>query len=179
MTSSAPHNAGGAEDRDARLRQLALGYTAPLKRYFVRRGVPQDAAEDCAQDVFLRIARADGGTIENAEAYLFTIAAAVVIDRARKLKSHHAAYHVPIENYALEGGEPGPIRVLEGREDLLRLKGVLDELPARTREIFLLNRLEGLTYTQLAARFGVTIKAIEKQMSRVLAHLRQRYSHDI
>ena len=47
--------------------------------------------------------------------------------------------------------------------------------PDRTREIFLLNRLEGLSYTQIAARFAVSVKAIEKQMSKALAHLRRRY----
>ncbi|MGZ2834454.1 sigma factor-like helix-turn-helix DNA-binding protein, partial [Pseudomonas aeruginosa] len=66
-------------------------------------------------------------------------------------------------------------RILEGREALQHAAKALGELPERTRNIFLLNRLDGLTYTQLAARYAVSVKAIERDMSRALNHLRQRF----
>jgi RNA polymerase sigma-70 factor (ECF subfamily) len=58
------------------------------------------------------------------------------------------------------------------------LAALLDELPQRTREVFLLNRMEGLTYTQLAARFSVSVGTIEKQISYALAQLRARIDSD-
>ncbi len=164
--------------RDERLRTLALRYREPLVRYFTRRGLPAWAAEDCAQEVFVRIAAADQGLIENAEAYLFTIAASVVIDRARRARTRHEDRHRPIDDYSIPGREFSPAHVFEGREALMRLSAILDELPIRTREIFLLNRLDGLSYTQLAARYAVGVKAIEKQMSKALAHLRVRFPED-
>ena len=170
-----------AEDdagRELRLRTLALRYRGPLVRYFRRRGVPPDAVEDCAQDVFVRIARADSGLIENAEAYLFSIAANVIIDRARRARARREDGHGPIDDYAVLGVEHSPARVFEGREAIVRLSAILSELPPRTREIFLLNRLEGLTYTQLAARYAMSVKAIEKQMSKALVHLRRRFPPD-
>jgi RNA polymerase sigma factor (sigma-70 family) len=172
MLGTGPQTEDGKSGRDARLSQLVTAYRAPLVRYFGRRGVPPDALEDCAQEVFLRLSRADNGTIENAEAYLFTIASAVIVDRARRRKARWAEFHVPLENISLTEGGPGPERVLEGREELLRIQTILAKLPQRTREIFLLNRLEGLTYTQLATRYGITVKGIEKQMSKALAHIR-------
>jgi RNA polymerase sigma-70 factor (ECF subfamily) len=58
------------------------------------------------------------------------------------------------------------------------LAAILDELPQRTREVFVLNRMEGLTYTQLATRFSVSVGTIEKQISYALAHLRARLDGD-
>jgi RNA polymerase sigma factor (sigma-70 family) len=161
-------------ERDARLRALAVRYRDPLVRYFLRRGLQPDAAEDCAQEVFVRVARIDPDKVDNAEAYLFTIAASVAVDRSRAARSRRELYHDPIDEL-IPGGDFTPARVVEGRQALEQLAAVLDELPDRTREIFLLNRLEGLSYTQIAARFAVSVKAVEKQMSKALAHLRRRY----
>ncbi|HVZ30648.1 MAG TPA: RNA polymerase sigma factor [Asticcacaulis sp.] len=162
-------------ERDERLRALAARYREPVVRYFLRRGLTRESAEDCAQDVFLRISSADQTLIENAEAYLFTIAASVVVDHARKRHSRREDQHDSYDNHVLPCLAFSPLRLFEGRESLHRLRTILEELPLRTREIFLLNRLEGLTYTQLAARYSLNIKSIEKHMSKALAHLRRRF----
>jgi RNA polymerase sigma factor (sigma-70 family) len=149
-------------------------YRAPLMRYFIRHGFPPDVAEDCVQDVFVRIAQVDLKKVENTQAYFFMVASSVAIDHARKMRSRSALRHDSID--AIADFELPPSRVIEGRDDLVRLRAILDELKPRTREIFLLNRLDGLTYTQLAARFGLSVAAIEKQMSKALEHIRRRFS---
>jgi len=59
------------------------------------------------------------------------------------------------------------------------LAAALGELPPETREIFLLNREDGLTYTQIAARYALSVKAVERHMVRALNHLRLRLpKHD-
>jgi RNA polymerase sigma factor (sigma-70 family) len=161
--------------REQRLGGLVLRYRQPLIRYFVRKGVSSDAAEDCVQDVFLRLANTDDATIENAEAYLFTVASSVLIDRARRARTHGAGQHVPIEEFALASGEAPPDRVFEDREALMRLAAVLEELPPTTREMFLLCRLDGLSYTQIAVRYAVNVRAVERQIGRALKHLRRRF----
>lgn len=164
-------------EREAQLRALALRYRDPLMRYFLRRGLPADVAEDCAQEVFVRVSRVDQRTVDNPEAYLFTIAASVVVDRSRAARSRHEWRHEPIDEQ-IPGVDISPVQVLEGKQALQRLALIMGELPERTRTIFLLNRLEGLTYTQLAARYGMSVKSIEKRMSKALAHLRSRYEQD-
>jgi RNA polymerase sigma factor (sigma-70 family) len=161
-------------NRVARLEALALSYREPLLRYFVRKGVAADAAEDCVQEVFVRLARTDEQTVQNAEAYLFTIASSVLITRARKAKTRRDAHHLPIEDFSIASGEALPDRVLEGREALGRLVAALSELPADTREMFLLNREDGLTYAQIGARHGLSVKAVERHIGKALNHLRQR-----
>ena len=151
-------------------------YHTPLLRYFVRRGFAADAAQDCVQDVFVRLMRRDLSAINDVEAYLFAVAASVAIDQRRRITVRPATD--AIEKIELASREPGPASVYESREAIVLIERALGELPARTREVFLLNRLDGLTYTQLAARCGLSVAAIEKHMSKALAHLRKRLPRD-
>ena len=160
------------------VRGLAVRYREPLLRYFARRGLSPDAAEDCAQETFARLARADHSAIEGPEPYLFTIASNVVVDRARRAKSREEMAHDPIDGLDFASEAPSPARVLEGKEAIARFVEALNELPPRTREILLLNRMEDLTFTQLAARYGISVSAIEKHMARAMRHLRSRLKGD-
>jgi len=162
------------DPRRTRLAQLAGSHRGILVRYFQRKGLDRAAAEDCAQECFVRLSRVELAEVENAPAYLFRVASRVYLERARRMRSRHSDMHVPVESVILIDRESSPARIFEGREALLQLAIVINKLPARTKEVFLLNRMDGLTYTQLAARFGVSVKTIEKQMSKALNHLRAR-----
>ena len=54
-----------------------------------------------------------------------------------------------------------------------RLKNAIDSLPDVIRESFVMNRIEGLTYKQIAEKEGVTVKAIEYRISKSLTILRE------
>lgn len=168
--------ADGADARDgpSSVRQ----YRQPLIRYFVRRGVPEATAEDLAQDCFTRLfALASRDHIENLEAYLFRTASAVFADYVEYVQRRQASKHQSLDledfdTFATEA--PGPDRVLEAKEGVARLRTVLLELKPRTREIFLLSRLDGLSYTQIAVSFGMTNRGVEWHMMEALKHLRTR-----
>jgi RNA polymerase sigma-70 factor (ECF subfamily) len=55
------------------------------------------------------------------------------------------------------------------------LASALGELPADTLEMFLLNREDGLTYTQIAARYAIGVKAVERHIILALNHIRLRF----
>lgn len=157
------------------VRRLAERYFTPLVRFFRRRGYAPDAAEDGAQEVFVRmLGLAGDARIDNEEAYLFRVASSVITDRARRDAVRLRSDHDSSEYFDLAGEEPSPERVVSGRQDLRRMKAALDEMPLRRREILMLNRMDGLTYSQLAVRYGVTVSAIEKQMMKAIAHLHAR-----
>lgn len=160
---------------DDAMADLARRYRDPLQRYFLRRGLGVEAAEDCVQEVFVRLARKSLDGVDRHEAYLFATASSVILDRARRAIVREEGKHDPIDDLDFESGAPSPARVFEGKEALQRLAAILDELPARTKEIFLLSRLDRLTNTQLAARYGISVSSIEKHMTKALAHLRARY----
>jgi RNA polymerase sigma factor (sigma-70 family) len=173
-------------DEVSRARQTALAklYREKIVRYFRHKGLDSAAADDCTQETFIRINGVEVGELDRPDAYLLRIASNVFLERTRRARTRREKQHVSIDSadlvdrVELIDRESSPARIYEGRERLLRLAALLDELPQRTREVFLLNRMEGLTYTQLAARFSVSIGTIEKQISYALAQLRARIDSD-
>ena len=78
----------------------------------------------------------------------------------------------PIEDLTLliDAG-PTPDEVLAGDQCLERMRGALDALSRRTRDIFFMQRLDGLSYAQIAHQMGLSISAVEKHVASALATL--------
>jgi RNA polymerase sigma factor (sigma-70 family) len=60
-----------------------------------------------------------------------------------------------------------------------KLQKALAQIPENARIVFLMNRIEGLTYSEIAARLGLSVKAIEKRMSEAIAVLRSKIEFKI
>lgn len=105
----------------------------------------------------------------NPVAYLRRVARNLGTDHLRKRLSLRSRDEVPVETVTLTA--PDQIAALEARDMLRRLEVALARLKPRTREILLAHRLDGYSYREIATRTGLGVKAVEKHMSRVIAHL--------
>lgn len=160
-----------ASDLDA----LARRSRGALQRYFARRGIVGSDGEDAIQDVFARLSRRVGqSTAAHIEGYLFETAASVAVDHFRRAKARHSQRHDPFEPDRHGGAHPGLEHDLIARQTLELVSLALRELPERTRTIFVLARLEGCQYDEVARRTGVSVSAVEKHMVKALAHLARR-----
>jgi RNA polymerase sigma factor (sigma-70 family) len=161
--------------KSAALEALSARYRPALLGYFRRRVSDAAEAEDLAQEVFLRMLhRGSVSSIEDARGYLFETASSVLIDRGRRLKVRHRSEHESF-NPALHGGvDFTGERVYSGQEALRRASAALQELPDRTRTIFVLRRLEGMKYPEIARLLGISVSAVEKHMVRAISHLTAR-----
>lgn len=161
----------------SRLDKLTREYRPALVRYFRRRSRQPADVEDLVQEVFTRLAvRGDGAMIEQPEAYLMRAASNVWRDFLRKKKTHaDEAHEEYLEDSHLLVADEGPSDVLEGRESVEGVIEALNELPARTREVFVLCRVEGLRQKAVARRLGVSVSAVEKHMIKAIAHLAVRF----
>ncbi len=65
---------------------------------------------------------------------------------------------------------------LESEETMSRINRALDELPEKSREIFMMNRFDNLKYREIAERLNISVKTVETQMSRALKTLREKLS---
>ncbi|AJR22759.1 RNA polymerase sigma factor [Sphingobium sp. YBL2] len=147
---------------------------------FLSRWTGHDKAEDVIQQVFSRMAGSsdhDGRAIRAPGAYLRQAARNVLRDEARAAERHCAHQHVPIEDLALSGGDP--VAALEARDRLVRIEEAVLRLKPLTREIFLACRLDGYSYAEIAERTGLSVRGVEKQMSRAIRQLgRHLRAHD-
>lgn len=151
---------------------LHRAYRAPLLRFFSSRISDGAVAEDMVQQVFERLVqRGDLESIENAKGYIFKVAQSVITDHLRKRGSRRSQVHEEFDESVHGGVDFSPEHVLDKRERLARAMDILQTLPERTRVIFILRRLEGLKYQDIANRFGISVSAVEKHMERAVAQL--------
>ena len=171
---SAHDNKGSGNELDAAVERLAARYRPALIAYFRRRAPVKADAEDLAQEVFVRVLKRGGlDEVENAEAFLFHAAANLVRDQGRRtlVRRQHAAEEFAT---AVKAEVLSPERVYEGREQLTTLMSALDELTEKTRDMFLLHRLERMKYHEIADLYGVSLSAVEKHIMKALAHVTRR-----
>lgn len=161
----------GAESEQIAL--LSRQFRPALRRFFGKRVKEQHEIDDLVQDVFVRLVRkvqADGSQI--VAGYVFQTAQSVLNDWLRKRQVRQSAAHeqIGIEAPDLEDGAT-PERDLVGKQSLASATAAVLELPEVTRTIFLLRRLEGMRYADIARRLHMPISTIEKHMARAVAHL--------
>ena len=156
------------------LDQLSQNWRSLLKRYFNRRISCADEVEDMVQEVLVRlIRRGHVSKIENLAGYVFETASSVLKDRHRRHRIRYTAAHDSFDQDMHGGVDFSPEDVLIGRERLSRAVSALLQLPERTRTIFILRRLEGMKYKEIAHRLGITVSAVEKHVQRAITHLGQ------
>jgi RNA polymerase sigma factor (sigma-70 family) len=159
-------------DSVASLARQAIAYRAGLVQFFRRKTRDTGEIEDLVQEVFLRIsARRSGDAIDNLGGYVFQTAASVLADRHRRRTVRHADDHVEFDTERHAANDFDAAHIVETRQSLRAAVAALEILPERTRAIFILRRLEGHPYRDIAEQFGISISAVEKHMVRAVQHL--------
>jgi RNA polymerase sigma-70 factor (ECF subfamily) len=178
MTQRDPHGApdepGSAEAggrHRAQFDEAIRGFRAELLGYLRRRTRDAETAADLTQETFSRmLAYRDAPNIESHALLMYRIAHNLVLELQRTRGRRHAARHVSL-------GQAGPLyaagppveEIVDARRSLdLLLRRTLVELPPKCRLAFKLSRFDGLTYPQVAARMGISVKMVEKHVSRAL-----------
>lgn len=144
-----------------------------LGRFFARR-LPCEDALDFVHDTFRKwigAARAATG-IQRPEAYLTTVAVNLVRDRAKAERRQSVALDRHARDDATDPVDP--VAHLENRDLVARIDRAVQTLKPKTREIFLLHRVDGLDYAEIAERMGMSVKGIEWQMGQALDLIRRR-----
>lgn len=150
------------DDDAARLADLYRRYAGWLADR-LRRRFGDDLAEDLVQETYLRVAPFNqAGEIRHPRAFLLRVATNLGVDLGRRAARARAA-SPPSRPYA-EASQ---------FDDLL-LREVVLSLPTPLQDVFVLSRFAGLTYEEIAARLGLSVKTVEWRMSRALAHCTAR-----
>lgn len=147
-----------------------------LVRFLHRRTGSEDDAQDIAQESLTRLMRYREQAPDGWASLLYRIAINALNDRKRRAHSHYDAQHVSldVEVTELVSTEPTHEQRTATEQELMALQRALLRLPERCRQVYLLNRIEGMTYTEIATHCGISIKAVEKHISRALRLLRER-----
>ena len=144
-------------------------HEADLRARLRRMAVPEEEISDIVQDAYLSISRLDSiGHIRSGRAYFFTTARTALLMRIRRERIVRIDSMTEMEALTLADDAPGPERQVSGRQELARVRALIEALPDRCREIFELRRIQGVPQREIATRLGLSEHTIEKQATRGL-----------
>jgi RNA polymerase sigma factor (sigma-70 family) len=131
---------------------------------------PEDS-DDLIQEAFLRLhVFCKTHEVRHEEAFLVRAVKNLSIDAHRR--AHRDLYaEGPVETYEILDMGLSPDEDLEVQQRLDRVRAILDELKPRTREIFLMHRVEGHSVKQICAAFDISVSAVEKHIARAVLAL--------
>ena len=153
----------------AQIADLFHRYRDELTRRLIRMVKSRETAADLVQETYLRLLRCrEERVVEQPRALLHRIAGNLAIDHLRKEK--HAFHNTNSMDVAMAVPcqAPSPERELLGKQRLRMFLQVLERLPPRSREAFVLCRVYGYSYQEIAARLNVSESGVEKLLMRAL-----------
>lgn len=151
-------------------KQAFMAWSDALRNFLYYKSGDLQLAEDLCQEAFLRLWKQRENVTEGKEkSFLFTIGNNLFLDKMRheKVKRNYKA------KYVAPDSPNDPLFSLEEKEFKERLEKAIAALPESQREVFLMNRIEKLTYREIAEILELSVKAIEKRMSKAIKELRK------
>jgi RNA polymerase sigma-70 factor (ECF subfamily) len=145
-------------------------WTDVIRRVSRRTGGYPDT-EDLVQSAFLRMQNYSATRqVDNPAAFLVRTAVNIRLDSYRREKLLGTRQFT--ENFEeYENNVPLQDEALVARARLDRVKAGIEQLPQRTREIFLMHRLDNIRYSEIARHYGISESAVEKHVARATAFL--------
>jgi RNA polymerase sigma factor (sigma-70 family) len=171
-----PRLLSGRDDNAERFDRFVRENAPRLAGFLGRLRVASDDVPDVAQESLARLLRyRDTEPPEAWTALLYRIAINVARDRARR--ERHSPPVATAEPDAI-AAEDSPEQHASDQQALARVRAAILRLPPRCRAVYLMHRVDGLSYPEIARRAGISTKAVEKQMSRALRELRDARAAD-
>lgn len=147
-----------------------------IKNFIYYKTADVAVSEDLAQECFLKVwEKRDKINPETAQKYLYTIAKNMAVDHFKKKRS---IFDFMSRKQKVETKET-PLYILEEKEFDDQLKAALSDLTEKQRIVFLMNRIDDLTYREIADRLDLSVKAVEKRMMQALKALKEQIAHKI
>jgi len=162
------------------IKSLFIRHRLEVQTYISGKLRNAEMAADLTQETFIRFAEQTRdnptATITHTRSYLYRTAHNLVVDYLRQQKRMLTDSVAPEDLLEVVDESPSPEQIVSGKNDLAIARAALLELPERTREIFVLVRLEGLTYSDVANRLGISDSSVQKHLAKAIKHVMRNFS---
>jgi RNA polymerase sigma-70 factor (ECF subfamily) len=143
-----------------------------LRSYLMRSLGNQADADDYVQEVYLRIARQGSlRHIDSARAFVFKTARNLLCDRSRRLVTRLQEASVSCDDVVLSETSLDPAGRIIDEERLRCHLDALGRTSDKAQEAFRMNRLDGMSYNDIAQHMNISVSMVEKHISAVLRAL--------
>ena len=143
-------------------------HSKPLYRFLYYKYGDEVKSEDAVQEVFAKLwQRCSEYTLTNIKSLIYTAAKNLMLNELQKSKvrlnyassNEHSAY------------AESPEFALEEKQFKMQLEKAINQLTVNERQVFLMNRIDQLTYAEIANQLDISQKAVEKRMHQALMKL--------
>lgn len=159
------------------IEQLFRDHNEALIRFLLLRLRSYQEAREVAQEAYVKLLSLDTpGAINYQRAFLFRTAANLAVDRQRRGSVHARATRSPLFH---EFSDPRtPERHAAAVQQVDRLRGLLETLPPKCRQAFVMVRFYGLDFAQAAQQLGLKERMVRIYVERAVLHCREQMDKD-
>lgn len=148
----------------------------PIRNYIYYKTGNIDLAEDIAQDTFIKVwEKKDEIREKTVKVLLYTIAG----NLCKNYYEHQQVVFEFANRFRQSNNAVSPEFELELKEFQHKLENAIGKLNEKNRIVFLMNRIDGLTYNQIAENLSLSVKAVEKRMKNALDELKKSIEYKI
>lgn len=149
-----------------------------LRRLLMSRGRAAHDVDDLMQEAFLRLQLyCRDHAVQNTEAFMVQTVLNLSAEQGRRAQVRRG---VAVETQLSELLDPAPRpdEVYAMRQRFMLARRGLERMPPRSREAFLLHRVDGMSYAQIAEHLGISVSMVEKHIARASFFLRNWMAGD-
>jgi len=140
-----------------------------LARYVATFFVGREDIEDTVQETYLRTLMAEENTeIQSPKAFLFRVARNIALNRKKKQRKKFEEAVGNVDELIAVDDAPSPLDKFYSEEKMRAFCKALDALPPQCRKVFIMQRMQGLSYQEIATRLGCSPRTIEKHLEKAL-----------
>lgn len=161
------------EDGHGRIEAAYREHYDTVRNILRRRLDNEEDVADLTQEAYLRVLRYRNEGEESLKRLLFRIATNLAASHRRQARQ--ARDHVSLDDLELVANNDGfsPEQAYERSERLGRAASTMESLSERCRKVFFLSRLDGVRHREIARRYGISLRLVEKQITQAKTALRE------
>lgn len=152
--------------------QLFREHRAAVENFLFHRVRCPETAMDLSQETYLRLVRkGEVGHDENLAGYLFRTAERLAVDYLRKSLARHP--QLPLDE-DMPCGKPLPDELASLRQQCMILLQAIADLPRVCRQVFLMRKLDDMSYGDIARSLGISEKTVQRHLVKAMLHCHRR-----
>lgn len=161
--------------RNVWFKAVILPHEASL-RAWLRRIVSSDVdVDDVVSEALIRAYQAEEfERVDRGRAFLFTIARHHLVDLARRKAVVSFDFVANLESVESPDSAASPETIVVARDELRLLQKVIESLPGRCREVFVLRRVDEMSMVAIADRLKLSVSTVEKHLSKAVELVTRR-----
>lgn len=166
---------GRCEDPQQRaelVTRLFREHNEALVRFLALRLRSQQEAKEVAQEAYVRLLKLDQpGAVGFLRAFLFKTAANLAVDRIRheQMKRRMARESKFLEELS---AQPTPEQFATDAQELRLAERLIEDLPPKCRRAFLLHKIYGLDFADIAKQMGLGERMVRTYVCRAVLYCR-------